>query len=233
MNRNVFKFIAAFSMFLDHFAVIILDVDSTLYFIFRILGRIAFVLFAYMIVEGFFKTRNLKKYFLRLLGFAVIIELFIVGYYFVSDVNYILHFNVIWPLVFGLLGLILFKQKSFWIRLLVIPLVFFAEYINTPYGAYGVLMIIIFALYPNNVTKLLFVIALNFLFIEVPLLSYLELGNLARYNKDMWFQWFSILGMVFIFLYNGKLGKIKTKWFFYIFYPSHLIMIYLIQVIFF
>ncbi|MBI9009363.1 MAG: hypothetical protein JEZ05_04965 [Tenericutes bacterium] len=233
MNRNVIKFIAAFSMFLDHFAVAILDVNSTIYLVFRILGRIAFVLFAYMIAEGFFKTSNLKKYFLRLLAFAVAIELFIIGYFFVSGVDYILHFNVIWPLVFGLLGLIILKQKKIWFRLLVIPLVFLAEYINTPYGAYGVLMIMIFALYQNNVTKLLFLIALNFLFIEVPLLSYLNLGHLARYESDMWWQWCSLVPMIFIFLYNGKLGKLNTKWFFYIFYPLHLVVIYLIQFIFF
>lgn len=233
MNRNVIKFIAAFSMFIDHFAVAILDVDSTLYLLFRILGRIAFVLFAFMIAEGFFKTSNLKKYFLRLLAFAVGIELFIVGYYFISNVNYMVHANVVWPLVLGLLGLIILKQKSFWIRLLVIPLVFFAEFINTAYGAYGVLMIMIFALYQNNVTRLLFVIALNFLFIEAPLLSYLGLEQFARYDSSYWFQWFSIIPMIFIFLYNGKKGKLNTKWFFYIFYPLHLVIIYAIQYIFF
>jgi hypothetical protein len=218
-------------MFFDHFAVAILDANSTIYLVFRILGRVAFVLFAYMVVEGFLKTSNLKKYFLRLLGFAAIIELFIVGFYFVSDVNYMIHFNVIWPLVLGLLGLIILKQKSIWLRLLVIPLVFLAEYINTPYGAYGVLMILIFAIYSNNVTKLLFLVALNFLFIEVPLLRYLDLGQYARYSSDMWFQWFSLIGMAFIFLYNGKLGKLNTKWFFYIFYPLHLVVIYAIQYI--
>lgn len=229
MNRNTIKFIAAFTMVLDHVAVILLQPYTVTWFILRSIGRIAFVLFAYMIAEGFFKTRNLKMYFLRLFAFAAVIELFIIGYYFVTDINYILTTNVIWPLVFGLGGLMLLKHHSIWVRLLVVPLVFLAEFSGIPYGAYGTLMILIFGLYPNKLTQFIFVVGLNLVFIEVPFLQAAGLGQYARYQGSMWFQWFSLVAFIFVFLYNHQKGKWNTKWFFYIFYPLHLGLIYLID----
>lgn len=234
MNRNHLKLVAAIAMFLDHFAVYLLPSSSSIYVIFRIIGRLAFVLFGYMVAEGFFKTSNIKKYWLRLGIFAIGIEVFILIYYLVSDVNYLLHSNVIWPLFIGLSCIILLDQKTLSKRLMMLLpvslLVFLAEYLDTPYGAYGPLMIIIFAMYRNNkFTQLFMVIGLNLIFIATPLQTFLQIPNIARYSEDFWFQWFSLLAFVFIFLYNGQKGKLKTKWFFYIFYPLHLGVIYLIS----
>lgn len=229
MNRNAIKMIAAFTMTLDHIAVIMLPPDSLSWLILRSLGRIAFVLFALMIAEGFLKTRHLKNYFLRLFVFAAVIELGLVLYFLVSGENYLISFNVIWPLVLGLGSLILLKQSSIWLRLLVIPIVILAEYSGIPYGSYGVLIIIIFAIYPNRLTQILFLIGLNLLYISEPLMSSVGLGEVTRYQAGQWFQWFSLLAFAFICFYNGKKGQLNTKWFFYIFYPAHLGMIYLIN----
>jgi hypothetical protein len=232
MNRNVIKFIAAGSMAFDHMAVMLIESSSIYYTIFRIIGRIAFVLFAYMVAEGFFKTKDLTKYFLRLLIFAGLIELFILGFsYYMNDYSLVIHTNVIWPLVFGLLSLILIKNTNIWFRLLAIPIIFLAEFINTPYGAYGVLMIIIFGLIKDPIKQLVYVMGLNLLFIEVPLFTILGLIGFTRYDETMWFQWFSLLAFIFIFNYSGKQGKLNTKWFFYIFYPLHLGIIYLIDIL--
>ncbi|XMB72139.1 TraX family protein [Mycoplasmatota bacterium WC30] len=225
MNRNTFKIIAAITMTFDHIGLVFLDPNSISFYIFRGIGRIAFVLFAYMIVEGFFKTSNLKRYFLRIFAYASIIEIFIIGYYFVSNNNYILEINVIWPLVFGLGALVLLKNNIIWIRLLSVGVVFLAEFIHIPYGAYGVLIIVILALYKNPLTQLLFLIGINLVFIDFPLLNYLGLAEYAKYG---WIQWLSVLAFGFIYIYNGKKGKLNTKWFFYIFYPLHLGIIYLI-----
>ncbi len=229
MNRNAIKLIAALTMTLDHIAVIMLPADSLSWLILRSLGRIAFVLFAMMIAEGFLKTSNLKHYFLRLFAFAAIIEIALVLYYFISSENYLISFNVIWPLVFGLGALILLKQSSIWLRLLVIPVVILAEISGIPYGSYGVLIIVIFALYPNRLTQLLFLVGLNLLYISEPLMSSIGLGDVTRYQEAQWFQWFSLLAFCFIFFYNGQKGRWRSKWFFYIFYPAHLGIIYLIN----
>ncbi len=237
MNRNYIKAIAAISTFLDHFAVQFFVPYTTIWLIFRILGRIAFVLFAYMIAEGFFKTKDINKYWFRLLAFALAIEIFLIVYYLVSDVNLLIEYNVIWPLVFGLTCIRLLNQEDVrkrWLMLIpVIVILILAEMLNTPYGMYGPLIILIFALYRNNiVTQFLFVLALNLIFIETPLSLVIENRFFFRYPSESWWQWFSLLGFIFIFLYNGKKGKINTKWFFYIFYPLHLGVIYLLDILF-
>lgn len=236
MNRNAIKIIAAITMTLDHigvaiFAPTMFETSYPLdYTILRVIGRIAFVLFAYMIAEGFLKTSNLKRYFLRLFVYAAGIELFIIGYSIVvGDYSNVMKMNVIWPLVFGLGALWLMKSQNIFIRLLSIPIVFLAEFINTPYGAYGVLIIMVFALYRNKLTQFLFVVGINLLFIQWPLYDLSNLEGLARYNDFMVIQWFSLLAFVFIFFYNGEKGKLNTKWFFYIFYPLHLGLIYLVS----
>ncbi|OQX93341.1 MAG: hypothetical protein B6I17_02965 [Tenericutes bacterium 4572_104] len=235
MNQNGIKFVAAIAMTFDHVGEFIFKgTNDTLYLIFKSIGRIAYVLFAYMIVEGFNHTSNLKSYFLRLFSFALIIELGLGIISIISGENYTIFGmsqNVIWPLVFGLGGLILLNNKLFIIRLSSILIVALALILNIQYGAYGVLIILIFGLYPNKLTQFLFLVGLNLLFIDVPLLQYLGKSDMARYTGDGWIQWFSLLSFIFIGMYNGLKGKLNTKWFFYIFYPTHLGIIFLISIL--
>ncbi len=228
MNRSLVKYIALFTMTLDHIGVILLQSETMPYLILRSLGRIAFVLFAFMIAEGFHKSRDVNKYFLRLFIYASGIEFFILIYYLISNENYLFTVNVIWPLVFGLGALILLKNKNIWIRLLAIPIVFLAELLKIPYGAYGVMFIVVFGLYRNVFSQFLMAIGLNLIFITDPMLSWLGLSEYAKY-PDL--QWFSMLAFIFIFLYNGKKGPKEYKWLFYIYYPAHIVVLYAISYI--
>ncbi len=227
MNHKTLKIIGIITMTLDHIGEILLPEASVPYLILRSIGRIAFVVFAYLISEGFAKTSNVRNYFLRLFLFAAGIELFVAGYYFVTGENYLMRVNVIWPLVFGLAALILLFDKRIYVRLLAIPIVFLAEYLNIQYGAYGVMLIVVFALNRNIVSQFLLTVGLNLIFINQPLLQLLDLSAYARYDSTI--QWFSLLGFIFIFLYNGKMGKHESKWFFYIYYPAHLLVLFAIS----
>ena len=213
-------------MVFDHIAVIFMEVDASVYTVFRIIGRLAFVLFAFLLAEGFNHTSNLKKYFLRLLGLAIIIEVVLLGYYLMGQDNYLLSFNIIWTLLLGLFSLYLIKQKNLYLRILVIPIIFIAEILSLSYGAYGVLMILFFGMYDNKYLSLLYLLMLNLIFIEYPLYS---LSNLDSVAKFVTIQWYSVFAMIFIFLYNGKAGKYKLKYFFYAFYPLHLLLLYFIS----
>jgi hypothetical protein len=230
MNRFHLKIIAALTMVIDHVGFIFLNPDTDLYTISRAIGRIAFVLFAYMIAEGFHNTKDLKAYILRLAVFAGLLELFLIGYYFLIGVNMILNFNILWTLLFGLLSIYLFSHKNHYYKIPAILLVLLAELLDLSYGGYGVLMILFFGIYRNKITNLSNLILLNLLFIDKPLYTYLGWANAAKFPV---IQWFSVLAIIFIFLYNGQMGKYKLKWFFYLFYPAHLALLYLINILFF
>ena len=71
MTSFVLKLIALVTMFCDHFG----DAFVGHYSFFNIIGRIAFPIFAFQISEGYIHTKNLKKYIIRLLGFAIISQI--------------------------------------------------------------------------------------------------------------------------------------------------------------
>ncbi len=75
LSGSALKVIALVSMVADHCAYYLMEHGTHLYEIMRCFGRIAFPVFAFLIAEGFCHTRNRMKYFLQLLGFAVISEL--------------------------------------------------------------------------------------------------------------------------------------------------------------
>lgn len=230
MSRLVFKLIAAFTMLLDHFAFIFLDSDTTAYWVLRGIGRVSFVMFAYLIAQGFHKTSNKIAYLMRLGLFAIVIEIFLIGYYLIGGDNFILTFNIMWVLLLGLLSLYLFFHKNNYLKLLVFPIIIGAELLNLSYGAYGVLIIYLFGIYQNKATNLLCLGFLNLMFINDPLYSFLGMSEVAKFPA---IQWLSMFAIVLIFIYNGQMGRYKWKWFFYLFYPGHLVLLYLIKNLFF
>lgn len=74
MSGSALKVIAVISMVIDHSAYYLMEHETLLYEVMRCFGRIAFPVFAFLIAEGFQHTRNRIKYFLQLLGFAVVSE---------------------------------------------------------------------------------------------------------------------------------------------------------------
>ena len=92
-------------MLMDHLWATLLPASEWL----TCVGRIAFPIFAFMTVEGYFHTHNLKKYIFRMLFFAVVSEipfdLMYGGTWF-----YPVHQNVIWTLLLGLSGIYLMEK---------------------------------------------------------------------------------------------------------------------------
>ena len=74
LSGSALKVIALVSMVTDHCAYYLMEHGTLLYEVMRCFGRIAFPVFAFLIAEGFRHTRNRMKYFLQLLGFAVVSE---------------------------------------------------------------------------------------------------------------------------------------------------------------
>jgi len=87
MTVFTMKLLAVISMLVDHTAIFLFPrfIDVKLYMAMRAVGRFAFPVFAFLIVNGFEKTRDVKRYLTRLIAFAVISQ---IPYVLASDVNH-------------------------------------------------------------------------------------------------------------------------------------------------
>ena len=201
------KIIAIITMFLDHYYRIIGGPEWL-----SILGRLAFPIFAFSISEGYSHTKNVNKYLMRLLNFAIIIQL----PNFLGFQEYPL--NIFFTLALGLFCLEILDNNKINIvvrYIVVLYLCFLAEKTGLDYGAYGVILIILFNKLKNN--KLY--IFIGFLALNLVIL---KIGNLSE------MQMYSVFSLVPIFLYNGKKGY-GMKYFFYLFYPLHFIFLYFLN----
>ena len=229
MTAFALKLIAIIAMLFDHSSFLFYG----RYFSWmRCVGRIAFPIFAFQICQGFLHTKNLKKYYLRLIIFALISEIPYAWftYTFLNKIS----INIIFTLIVGLLCINIFdyfktisKDKNkimqsyyFTISLLLVFCIsIIAEKLKFDYGYYGILLIFFFYLFNNN--KIL----MNLSTILLTLIFFTP--RLIESNFHIYYIYLlicTLIPLVFINLYNGKKGK-DFKWMFYIFYPLHLTLI--------
>lgn len=227
LNNTQLKYIAAFFMFIDHFALLFLEYGTIPYFIGRGLGRLAAPIFFWAISEGAVHTRNMKKYFLSIFIFGLIIQLvYTIG---VGDIGSILSIidldkNIFITLSFGLIGIIFIKKYPEFVTghiAVTLVLCLLGEFFNVDYGWYGIISIILFYILKEKRIKLVAsLILINILRFILLFDSIALISNLI--------QGLSLLTLPLIFLYNGKRGN-GNKYFFYLFYPIHLGLLYLLK----
>lgn len=205
------KCIACLSMVSDHIGIVFFPQ----YEIFRMLGKIAFPIFCFLLVEGLNHTRDVKKYLLRLLLFA-----------FVSEIPYDLGIsgkainfneqNVFFTLFFGLLLMAVFKEKMHFILKILITIAVCAVvyFMNCDYNLFGIALILIY--FGAGKMKHIFGALWH------PALWIWEMGFSCQY--------FGVFATPLLLCYNGERGR-KAKYLFYIFYPAHLLVIYIVSLI--
>lgn len=224
LSGATLKYIALITMIMDHadktvlFQYTVMDnppaIAIWLSNAFGILGRISFPIFAFLLVEGFYHTRNKAKYLRNMLVFAVISEIpfnmYTGGEFFVTW-----HQNIFFTLAIGLCviwGIESLKQRTDKWKLLAIGVILLGCLVATlsqaDYSYQGVLVIALFYLFRDNKFKSLIAF--------IPLL------------KTPW----AILGFAITNLYNGERGK-QFKWFNYWVYPVHLLILGLIRMYYF
>lgn len=204
------------------------------------LGRIAYPIFAFLLVEGYFHTRNLWRYMLRLLGAAVLAEIPFNLMYSDSFI-YPYHQNVLWTYIIGLLLITLleeFKERFGqipWLIFLPVPafLGYFLGYaLMTDYYGPGVLMILAFYLFRGR-HWLHFLGQLVCLYlINVKMLGgFYYVVPLLRYDIEIVQQGFALFALLPIWLYEGRQGLHGKlfRWFCYLFYPVHMLVLFLIR----
>ena len=217
LNGAQLKAVAFFSMLLDHVnnALLVpilegkgflLQVSNLL----SILGRIAFPLFMFFLVEGFFKTRNRRKYLLNLFLFGVISEvpfdLFTSKVLFNPNWNNMMFTLALCLGVIWLIDSLKAKLKSTMLWFITsLPILgiscFIATQLSLDYDYHAVLVAYIF-----------------YIFRKKPIIG-AGLGYISII-KELW----SILGFGLTLTYNGERGR-QYKWLNYAFYPVHLLIL--------
>lgn len=204
-------------MVLDHIKYAI---PETTCFATQYLGRIAFPLFAFLVGEGYCHTSNLKKYSKRLIVFALISQIpFMLFRTLVGEWRML---NILFTLLLGLGTIAVwdkFGKKSIPIIAL---LVFLGKILRVDYGWYGVLSV--FLLYVFRERKILRIFAfamLNLIYYQNRLFLENSLPYLISYIC-------TTIPVIFLLFYNGKLGR-KTKYLYYLFYPLHMFLFYMIN----
>ena len=201
------------------------------------IGRIAFPIFAFMIVEGFFHTSNVRRYISRIFIFAIVSEIpfnLIYG----SSLIYPFHQNFLWTFLIALLCITFLGKikegKKWWVTWPVIVITALAGYLLGTitmvdyYGA-GVLTVLTFYIFHERkwwcfLGQFMCLAVLNIWVIG----GYFYPVTLAGYEFQIVQQGFALLSLIPIWLYHGRQGY-HSKWFQYVcyaFYPAHLLLLY-------
>jgi len=220
------KIFAAFSMLIDHIGyVFYFYLPSENVSQMRIFGRLAFPIFAFMLVQGFIHTKNRLNYLARLLGcgFFLIIALQILNRTMGTQTPTVLNIFITLGLGFiTIWGIEEYHETSKFLSVaFTLIMIIFAEIIHADYGAYGIITIVIFYIFRNNKTWYSILFALITVFWVALDMYYI--------SNSSPIQIFAIFALPLLWLYNGKQGKYTLKYFFYIFYPAHLFFLMILR----
>ena len=222
LSGSTLKMIALVTMFIDHVGAVIVqrtmsmpgfdhDFWGSLYWPLRYVGRLAFPVFCFLLVEGFVHTSNRKKYLSRMLLFALISEIpFNLG--IAGDLINLQYQNVFWELALGIMALMCLemiekRNMSYIVQVIlrlsvIVSFASAAEILHLDYGMYGIISIVALYVFRQNKVSQLVVGAISFCWEQVAPLAFLPIA-----------------------FYNGKRGR-NIKYAFYVFYPAHLLLLY-------
>ena len=221
LNGTQLKIIALIAMTFDHIGLFLLGN----YLPFRIIGRIAFPIFAFMIAEGARYTKNRFKYFLRIFVLGIICQIFYTAFVGTFYLNILITLSLSILIIYSIQ---FFKNSSnklsILVPIMVISAIVTADYIlaniikpvgyHIDYNIVGVMLPVLIFNKPN----------LKLLITAVGLICL----SLSMHKLQLW----SLLALFPLMLYNKQPGKHRLKWLFYLYYPLHLGGIYIIKLLF-
>lgn len=216
ISASGLKYLACLFMLIDHTGYLLFPHIALL----RIIGRLAFPIFAFMIANGYLHTSSPAKYLLRLAVFAGVFQWFY-GFMMADG-----RLSILFTLATGLGAVwlsdtldkrIAASWAAYGCQLLVLAAAsVLAQVAGMDYGWYGVAMIYASWLFFDRFPLLAAAWALL-------TAAYVFVGGNPH-------QLFSLAALAPLFFYNGKLGA-GGKWFFYIFYAAHITVLYLLKII--
>lgn len=229
LSSNLLKIIGALTMLVDHIGVIMFPQVKIL----RIIGRIAFPIFAFLISEGCRYTKNKKVYFLRMLilGLATSAIYCIVQKEIYLDTLMTFSFSII--IIFFIQEVQKKNSTSlkkicclFAVSVLIFSLYILTQYVTVDYGFWGIMLPVFPVFFVNENNNRLLICNLRFCFFAFGLI----LMSLIYFKIDR-LQIYSLFSLALLAMYNGEKGFKLPKYFFYIFYPAHIAVIWLVDFI--
>ena len=217
LTGNQLKILALIFMTADHIGYMLLP---QLVFL-RCIGRLAMPIFAWMIAEGCRYTKNRVRYFGMIFAVGLLCQIVYLVFMQSLYMCVLITFSMSVLLIFSI-DYVLQKKKFLSILLLCAVLAGVCYvclflpgrlpgtdfYID--YGIFGVILPVVIYIAKTKKQKLLAAVG-------VLILLVLSNGPI---------QWFALLALPLLAMYNGRRGKIKMKYLFYIYYPLHLAAIY-------
>jgi hypothetical protein len=221
-GRELLKIIAIVTMVSDHVGKILYP-DLLLL---QIIGRLSFPLFAYLVVLGVESTKKPRKYMVTLLVFALISQ---VPYYLAFGIQPFDRLNILFSLFLCAVTIYYYNKRSL---LALVPLLL--SIILMTEGSYYVVLTAVGMKLLKDKPKIgaLVLVALNLQFLFIP-------------DFESQIQILSLLAVPLIFLHikgllrkeilipENSLAYSTRKYFFYVFYPLHLALLFLINLFFF
>ena len=239
IDRDMIKYIVVFFMGVGHFVGYYFaantDPASAFDLPFPLWLSIEMSLIApptlfFFITEGYRYTRSRKKYALRLLIFASITQipfrmLFLKEPYNILDV---LYFNVIFTLLLGLLAISVYESDMQKPLKIFLTILIYIVSVFTEWNPFGIAYIMIWHVYRDDRKKLFITYTLLTLVMKIlQFATNLNVLTVGQSFAEAFAMFIAQMLPLFIitYFYNGKKGKhpVFAKWFFYIFYPAHLL----------
>lgn len=217
-KQEELKILACVSMLLDHIGAVLLPLK-----ILRIIGRISFPIYCFLLAQGARHTHNPKKYVIRLLVAAIVSEIPFDLYFYGSLT--LQHQNVFLTLFLGLAMILVSRSVKYPVAY-ILPFALVAEFIRADYGAWGIFLIAIFAFTEHLPhARIVQTIALCLLFCIMPS-SYVTVLSVKIPT-----QLFGAVSMLPISLYCGQKREQNrlVQWMFYLFYPAHILILLFIH----
>ncbi len=226
LSGNALKIIALVTMTLDHVGLLLMDNYKPM----RLIGRLAFPIFAYMIAEGCRFTKNKRNYFLKIFILGILCQ----AVYYITEqslyqgilmtfsVSILISYTVLWA---EKIRNEKKKERGLCLAAWLLPAALIAAIavlcgelpvlpidlrITFDYGFWGILLPVWIVLGKNRKQKF-------FLALAGMILVALQQGGI---------QWASMAALVPLAFYNGQKGKLGLKYLFYIYYPLHMAVIY-------
>lgn len=215
-------------MLIDHVGLFLLENNVVC----RVVGRLAFPIFAFFIAEGMKHTRNRKKYVFLLTIFACVSQmpyLLMVGYF---KLNTLFSFLIAISFILMIESLLNKSQEKIMLKTIMIVLglcllftfCLIGEIFGfIDYSIFGIAMVVAFYFFGKKWGLVLSAVIIFAMTTQDVLIS--------GFSFDSIKQIFALISLLLILIYNGKKGNLNLKYLFYVFYPLHLVLIWCLGIL--